>query len=57
MNSGLETAHAYRFFETGKRKTWSGAKEAIIRVNEEAKKKFPLSEEEKKRYVAMRGPA
>jgi dimethylaniline monooxygenase (N-oxide forming) len=56
MNTGLETAHAYRFFETGKRKAWIGAREAIIRVNEEARC-FPLSDEEKARYVAMRGPA
>ncbi|KLU83922.1 flavin containing monooxygenase 9 [Magnaporthiopsis poae ATCC 64411] len=33
MNHGPETAHAYRYFETGKRKTWDGAKEAIIKVN------------------------
>jgi dimethylaniline monooxygenase (N-oxide forming) len=56
MNSGLETAHAYRFFDTGKRKMWPGAREAIIRVNEEAKC-FPLSDEEKEAYVAKRGPA
>lgn len=34
MNDGVETAHAYRFFETGKRKTWPGAREEIIRQNE-----------------------
>lgn len=56
MHSGIETAHAYRFFETGKRKTWSGARDAIIKINEEAKC-FPLKEEEKERYVAVRGPA
>lgn len=33
MNHGAETAHAYRFFETGKRDTWSGAREAIIHIN------------------------
>jgi dimethylaniline monooxygenase (N-oxide forming) len=56
MNSGLETAHAYRFFDTGKRKAWARAREAITRVNEEAKC-FPLSDEEKESYVAKRGPA
>lgn len=56
MHSGIETAHAYRFFETGKRKTWSGAREAIIKINEEAKC-FPLKQEEKRQYVALRGPA
>jgi dimethylaniline monooxygenase (N-oxide forming) len=56
MNTGLETAHAYRFFDTGKRQMWSGAREAIVRVNEEAKC-FPLSDEEKEKYVTKRGPA
>jgi dimethylaniline monooxygenase (N-oxide forming) len=41
MNDGVETAHAYRYFETGKRKTWEGAREAILHVNE-AVKIFPL---------------
>jgi dimethylaniline monooxygenase (N-oxide forming) len=40
MNHGVETAHSFRYFETGKRKTWDGAREAIIRVNEEVKNKF-----------------
>jgi dimethylaniline monooxygenase (N-oxide forming) len=43
MNDGVETAHAYRFFETGKRKTWPGARDAIIHMNE-AVKIFPLKE-------------
>ena len=34
MNQGVETAHAFRFFETGKRKTWPGARDAIIHMNE-----------------------
>ncbi|CAK7218438.1 hypothetical protein SBRCBS47491_003509 [Sporothrix bragantina] len=34
MNHGVETAHAFRYFETGKRKTWPGARDEIIRVNE-----------------------
>ena len=33
MNHGVETAHAYRYFETGKRQTWSGAREAILHIN------------------------
>lgn len=41
MNHGVETAYMYRFFETGKRKTWSGAEDAIIAANE-AVKVFPL---------------
>ncbi|KAF1842858.1 putative dimethylaniline monooxygenase [Cucurbitaria berberidis CBS 394.84] len=41
MNNGVETAHAFRYFETGKRKTWDGAREAIIRANE-AVKVFPV---------------
>lgn len=47
MNNGVETAHAFRFFETGKRKTWTGAKEAIIKANE-AVKIYPDKEKEKK---------
>lgn len=46
MNDGVETAHAFRVFETGRRRTWEGAREAIIRVNEEVKKKFPVREDE-----------
>lgn len=38
MNHGVETAHAFRFFETGKRKTWPGARQAIIHMNELVKK-------------------
>lgn len=47
MNNGVETAHMYRFFETEKRKTWVGAKDAIVHMNE-AVKIFPLKEEVKK---------
>jgi dimethylaniline monooxygenase (N-oxide forming) len=46
MNNGVETAHAFRYFETGKRKTWDGARDAIIQANE-AIKIFPLKEGEK----------
>lgn len=45
MNNGVETAHAFRFFETGKRKAWPGAREAIIHMNELVKKEFPRKEE------------
>jgi len=34
MNNGVETAHAYRYFETGKRKIWEGARDEIIHQNE-----------------------
>lgn len=47
MNNGLETAHMYRFFETGKRKTWPGAREAILHMNEVIKI-FPIKEEKLK---------
>ncbi|KAF2704062.1 putative dimethylaniline monooxygenase [Pleomassaria siparia CBS 279.74] len=43
MNNGIETAHAFRFFETGKRKRWEGARDAIIRVNK-AVEVFPLKD-------------
>lgn len=33
MNNGVETAHAFRYFETGKRKKWPGARDAIIHLN------------------------
>lgn len=46
MNNGVETAHAFRFFETGKRRTWVGAREAIVRANE-AVKVFPVKDEKK----------
>ncbi|KAI0601207.1 flavin-containing monooxygenase 9 [Biscogniauxia sp. FL1348] len=43
MNHGVETAHAFRFFETGKRKAWLGARDAIIHANE-AVKIFPIED-------------
>ncbi|KAM0542946.1 hypothetical protein ACHAPJ_012552 [Fusarium lateritium] len=33
MNHGVETAHMFRYFETGKRKTWEGARDEIIHQN------------------------
>ncbi|CAO2653089.1 Nn.00g025000.m01.CDS01 [Neocucurbitaria sp. VM-36] len=47
MNNGVETAHAFRYFETGKRRTWEGARDAIIRANE-AVKVFPIKEGKEK---------
>jgi len=44
MNDGVETAHAYRYFETGKRKTWDGARAEIIHQNELVKSMFPIKE-------------
>ena len=44
MNDGVETAHAFRYFETGKRRRWEGAGEAIVKANE-AVRKFPIKDE------------
>ena len=44
MNNGVETAHAFRYFETGKRRRWEGAGEAIVKANE-AVRKFPIKDE------------
>ncbi|KAK3316569.1 flavin-containing monooxygenase 9 [Apodospora peruviana] len=41
MNDGVETAHAFSFFETGKRPTWEGARDEILRVNDMVKGMFP----------------
>jgi dimethylaniline monooxygenase (N-oxide forming) len=38
---GVYSPHMYRLFETGKRKAWPGARDAIIRVNEERERAFP----------------
>ncbi|KAI5461572.1 dimethylaniline monooxygenase 2 [Mariannaea sp. PMI_226] len=38
MRHGVETAYAFRYFETGKRPTWPGARAAIIHTNELVKK-------------------
>lgn len=46
MNNRVETAYAFRFFETGKRKAWPGARDAIIHMNELVKM-FPLKEGDK----------
>ncbi|KAE9573061.1 hypothetical protein CGMCC3_g10788 [Colletotrichum fructicola] len=44
---GAYSPHIYRLFETGKRKTWPGAREAIIKVNEDRDKMFPKKEKKK----------
>lgn len=37
MAYGVNTPHLWRYFETGKRKAWPGAKEAILHANEMSK--------------------
>jgi dimethylaniline monooxygenase (N-oxide forming) len=44
MNNGVETAHALRYFETGKRRAWPGARDAIIHTNPLIKI-FPIKQE------------
>ncbi|KAK1754238.1 flavin-containing monooxygenase 9 [Echria macrotheca] len=46
MAHGPETAHAFRFFDTGKRRTWEGARDAIVHVNEVVRSRFPVKEED-----------
>lgn len=46
MNDGVETAHMYRYFETGKRQTWDGATEAILHANEVINKVLPITKEQ-----------
>lgn len=41
INHGPETAHGFRYFDTGRRKKWDGAREAIIHINEVVKARFP----------------
>lgn len=52
MNDGVETAHMYRYFETGKRQTWDGAKEAILHANEVVNRVLPITKEEETRLLA-----
>lgn len=42
MNHGVETAHMFRYFETGKRRVWAGARDEIIHQNELVKGTFPV---------------
>lgn len=46
MNDGVETAHMYKYFETGKRKTWDGAREAILHANQVVNKVLPITKEQ-----------
>ncbi|KAK3349598.1 flavin-containing monooxygenase 9 [Lasiosphaeria hispida] len=46
MNDGLETAHAFRYFETGRRRTWDGARDAILHANEVVQNMFPMKEDD-----------
>lgn len=50
MANGLETAHMYRYFETGKRRTWDGARSAILKLEEERKRVLPVSREVEEEY-------
>lgn len=50
MANGLESAHMYKFFETGKRKTWEGAREAIIKLDEEWKRTLPVTAQQEAQY-------
>lgn len=52
MNDGVETAHSYRYFETGKRKTWDGAREAILHANKVVATVLPITEEQEKELLA-----
>ncbi|ROW03416.1 hypothetical protein VSDG_01571 [Cytospora chrysosperma] len=52
MNDGVETAHMYRYFETGKRKTWDGAREAILHANEVVNKVLPITKEQETQLLA-----
>lgn len=52
MNDGVETAHMYKYFETGKRKTWDGATDAILHANEVLKQVLPITEEQEKEILA-----
>lgn len=42
MNHGAETAHMFRYFDTGKRPVWPGARDEIIHQNRLIKDMFPL---------------
>lgn len=52
MNDGLETAHMYRYFETGKRQAWDGAEEAILHANEVLTKVLPITKEQEIKILA-----
>ncbi|KAL0930431.1 dimethylaniline monooxygenase 2 [Colletotrichum truncatum] len=45
---GAYSPHMYRMFETGKRRMWPGAKEAIIKANRDRDRMFPKAKEKSK---------
>ncbi|KAJ4386623.1 hypothetical protein N0V93_009521 [Gnomoniopsis smithogilvyi] len=51
MANGVETAHMYRYFETGKRRTWDGAKQAILKLEEERKRVLPVTPAQEQEYL------
>lgn len=50
MANGIETAHMYRYFETGKRKTWDGAREAILKLDQEWRRALPVTKEQENEF-------
>ncbi|ROT43043.1 dimethylaniline monooxygenase [Sodiomyces alkalinus F11] len=51
MGWGVYSPHMYRLFETGKRSAWPGARDAIIRVNEERERAFPRNKKHDKKQA------
>lgn len=51
MANGLESAHIYKYFDTDKRKAWDGAKEAILKLDEEWRRTMPVTKEQEKAWV------
>lgn len=51
MANGIESAHIYKYFETDKRKAWDGAKEAILKLDEEWRRTMPVTKEQEKEWV------
>lgn len=37
MNNGVVTAHTFRYFETGRMKSWEGPHDVMIKTNEAIK--------------------
>ena len=52
MNDGVETAHMYKYFETGKRQIWDGAKDAILHANEVVNRVLPITKEQETQLLA-----
>ena len=47
-----ETSYAFRFFETGKRRTWTGARQAILDVNR-TMQMLPLKNKKWRRLASL----